>query len=345
MPNVQRLMLKLFAKLPPSVLQRMAGGPPIEIRGRQLQPMMQLLWVQGKKQRPISEFEPEQARAVMDEAAALLAGPIANDIEIKNQTIPTSAGELPVRIYMPSSDTPLPVVLFFHQGGFVIGGLETGHSFCALLASEAKCIVLNVAYRLAPEHPFPAPVDDALAAYAWAIGHAAELGGDPSRVGVCGDSAGGMLSALVCQEAKRRDWQMPVCQVLIYPWLVPYSGLDSYKDFGDAYPLTADLMAWFSSLYFTDESQKSDAHASPGDQPDLAGLPAALIVSSGFDPLSDEAEVYADRLREAGVPVMYRCHEDLPHSFCMMGLVPAALAAQRQIAADLTGLLGSQGVL
>lgn len=339
MPNAQRLMLKVFAKLPGGVLTRMAGGDPIEIRGRRLDPIMQLLWVQGKKQPSLNDFPPEQARAMADEAAELLAGPIPKGITLRNQTIPTAARDIPVRIYTPSSDQPRPVVLFFHQGGFVIGGLDTCHAFCALLAAESECVVINVDYRLAPEHPFPAAVEDAFAAYQWTLANAADVGGDPGKVAVCGDSAGGMLSALICQQAQRLGWQTPACQALIYPWLIPHSGLPSYEDFADAYPLNAELMAWFSSLYFARDADKQDPLASPGDQHDLAGLPPALIVAAGFDPLSDEAAAYADRLREAGVPVTYQCLEHLPHSFCMMGLLPSAIAAQRQIAADLKHLL------
>lgn len=339
MPNVQRIMLKLFAKLPGGILVRMAGGKAIEIRGRTLDPMMQLLWVEGKKQPSVTEATPEQARGVMDEAASLLSGPVPPQVSVDNRVVPGAAGDIPIRIYSAPATGSLPMVLFFHQGGFVIGGLETCHAFCALLAEEAQCVVVNVDYRMAPEHRFPAPVEDAFSVYQWAVANGAEVGGDPARIAVCGDSAGGMLSALICQEAQRSGWQLPVCQVLLYPWLIPHSGLPSYEDFGDAYPLTADIMKWFSSLYFTDETQFSDPLASPGEQADLSGLPPAVIAAAGFDPLSDEAGAYAERLKEAGVPVTYRCFESLPHSFCMMGLVPAALAAQHLIAADVRALI------
>jgi acetyl esterase/lipase len=246
-----------------------------------------------------------------------------------------------VTVYTPAGeDTNLPVTLFFHFGGFVIGSRKICHGFCGLLASRAKTIVVNVEYRLAPEHPFPAPVEDALAVYHWTRNHADTIGGDGSRVAVAGDSAGGMLAAVICQESKRQGWPMPRCQVLIYPWVVPDAKLPSYEDFAEAYPLNRPTMFWFGEHYFRNEEDKAHPWAAPLNEAALAGLAPAIVATAGYDPLRDEGEAYATRLEESGVPTVFRCYEDLPHCFTMMGgVVPKAQRAMEEIADDLAARL------
>jgi acetyl esterase/lipase len=246
------------------------------------------------------------------------------------------AGPIHTRIYTPAGvDQPLPVILFFHFGGFVIGSRNICHGFCGTLADRARAVVVNVEYRLAPEHKFPAPLEDGLAAYWWVVEHAKDLHGDASRIAVAGDSAGGMISAVIAQEAKRKNWPMPRCQVLIYPWLVPYSALPSYIDFADSYPLTANIMQWFGGHYFKSDAEKKHPWSAPIDERDLRGLPQSIVITAGFDPLRDEGELYVKRLRDAGVPVVFRCYERLTHSFTMLGgVLPAARRAMNEIADD-----------
>jgi acetyl esterase len=338
--DVQRAILKILARLPAPVL-RIVTGPAIVGRGVTLDSVMQLLWVAGKKQPGVDTLTPPEARAALDKAALSLQADVPASVTFIDSALPGTAGEIPIRIYTPPSQgTPLPLTIFFHFGGHVIGSRAICHGFCGVLADRARTIVVNVEYRLAPEHPFPAPVEDALAAYRWALANAAALGADPARIAVAGDSAGGQLAAIVSQEAKRQTWQTPACQLLIYPWLVPYSGLASYRDFADAYPLTANIMKWFGGHYFRSEDEKKQAWAAPMNEPDLRGLPAALIFTAGFDPLRDEGEVYAARLKEAGVHVSFRCFEHLTHSFSMLGgVVPAAQQATLDIAEALAGQL------
>ncbi len=331
--DVQRVLLKTIAKLPTPLI-RMMSGKPIVGRGVELDPLTQFLGVAAKKQPGIDTVPPLDGRAALDAAAKSLQADVPASVSFRDGTVPGPGGEIPIRIYTPrKTSTPPPLTLFFHFGGYVIGSRETCHGFCGLLAERAHTIVVSVDYRLAPEHPFPAPVEDAIAAYRWALAQAMSLGADPARIAVAGDSAGGQLTAVIAQEAKRQGWQLPACQLMIYPWLVPYSDLPSYHDFADAYPLSAKIMQWFGSQYFRAESEKQHPWSAPLNEPDLRGLPPALIFTAGFDPLRDEGEQYAQRLKEAGVPVTFRCFEHLAHSFSMLGgVVPSAQRAALDIA-------------
>lgn len=334
--DIQRAMLKGFARLPSGVL-RLLGGKPIVGRGVALDPLMQIIWKAGKKQPGVDTMSPRDARAGLEAAATSLQNDIPATVRVQEFSIPGPAREIPLRIYFPSTaGKGLPVTLFFHFGGFVIGSRDICHGFCGMIADRARTIVVNVEYRLAPEHPFPAPIEDGLAVYEWALHHAREIGGDNARVAVAGDSAGGMISAVIAQEAKRRGWTLPRCQLLIYPWLTPEQLLPSYTDFADAYPLTSNIMKWFGGHYFRDEHEKKHSWAAPLDEPNLAGLPDALIYTAGFDPLRDEGELYAKRLRTAGVPVTFKCFEYLTHSFTMLGgVLPAAQRAMIEMSGEL----------
>jgi len=326
----------MFARLPEGLLRRM-GGAPIEIRGARLDAMMQVIWAQGVKQPGIETIPPVDVRASVDAAAATLQGDVPAGVAVREDSIPGPGGDIPVRIYTPHGANPqTPITIFFHFGGYVIGSRNICDGFCGLISDRANTVVVNVEYRLAPEHPFPAPVEDALAVYRWLMDHGDDFGGDKTRIAVAGDSAGGQLSAVIAQEAKREGWQPPVCQLLIYPWVVPHSGLSSYEDYGDAYPLNGTIMEWFGSHYFTSEDQKDHKWAAPLNEHDLSGLAEAIVITAGYDPLRDEGEAYANRLRDAGVPTFFRCYEHLTHSFSMFGgVVPAAQQALVEIADEL----------
>jgi len=218
----------------------------------------------------------------------------------------------------------------------VIGDLDWCEPFCTRLAMLARCLVLSIDYRKGPEHRFPAAQEDAVAAYRWALAHARELGGDPSRLVVAGDSAGGGLVAHVCHAAKREGLPQPLLQILIYPWLVACADNTAYRDFGASYPLTRESMQWFLANYERDARDREDVRLSPGLEPDVSGVAPAVVVTAGFDLLCDEGEAYAGRLEAAGVPVTFRCEESLCHSFtALSGVSPAAEAACDAIARDL----------
>ena len=262
---------------------------------------------------------------------------------VRNLTVEGPLGPIPLRIYRPagvSAATPLAVLVFFHGGGWVIGDLETHDVLCRQLTAESGVSVVSVAYRLAPEHKFPAAVDDAWAATRWVVAHAAELGVDASRVVVGGDSAGGNLAAVVALLARDQGVPSIALQVLIYPVTDLAAETRSYRDFAEGYLLTREGMRWFIAHYLNAESEAADWRASPVRARSLAQLPPALIVTAGFDPLRDEGEAYAKRLRDAGVRVDSVCYGGMIHGFVPMGrLIDTAGRAISLIAASLSQAL------
>lgn len=227
------------------------------------------------------------------------------DVTVANRVIPGPGGDLPLRIYTPqqAGSAPSPVVVYFHGGGWVVGSIASHDALCRRMCSRSGCVFLSVDYRLAPEHKYPAAVDDAYAATAWAAAHAVELGGDPGKMAVAGDSAGGNLAAAVCLKA--RDQQGPAisAQVLIYPITDYLPDFKSYRTNGRDYFLTTDSVVWFWDHYLGSKLQATEVLASPLREEDLTGLPTALVLVAEFDPLLDEGLAYADRLEQAGVQV------------------------------------------
>jgi acetyl esterase len=245
-------------------------------------------------------------------------------------------GSIPIRIYMPrEASEPLPVATFLHGGGFLLGDLDTHDVACRRLARDGDCIVVAVDYRRGPEHRFPAAVDDAWASFRWIVENAAKLGGDPTRVGVVGDSAGGNLATAVSLLARDAGGPAPIVQILIYPALDFYRRAESHRRFGRGFLLSSSTIDWYSANY-ADRSDWDDMRASPLLAKDVSGVAPAYIVTAGFDPLRDEGRAYAARLREARVDA--RLHEErtLTHGFLnMAGVIPAARVAVRNIASEL----------
>jgi acetyl esterase len=263
---------------------------------------------------PLSEQSPEAARAGFALLASL-SGPPDEAVPTDDRTIPGPAGnDIPVRVYRPQSDTPLPVVVYFHGGGFVIGDIHTHDATCQRLAAGVPAVVVSVDYRLAPEHVFPAAVDDCEAATQWVSAHAADLGADPARLAVAGDSAGGNLAAVVARRARDAGGPPIVFQLLVYPCTDLTRSLPSHTENGTGYLLDNDAMDWFMAHYVGDDDLEH-ADASPLAVADLAGLPPALVVTAEFDPLRDEGEAYADRLRAAGVKVVSSRYDGMIHGF------------------------------
>ncbi len=252
--------------------------------------------------------------------------------------IPGPAGRLPARLYLPGEPGGLPLFVLFHGGGWIMGDLETADNLARFITRRAGCAVLSVDYRLAPKHPFPAAVDDAYAAVQWAIAHAGELGCDPRRVLVGGDSAGGTLSAAVAWSAHKKHAPEPAGQVLLYA-ITDAARLDtpSYKAFGDrSFGLPTTDMEWFLEQYTPDRKDRLNPLASPLLAKGLRGLPPALIVTAEFDVLRDEAEAYAKRLEEAGVQVnLLRCNGMIHGFLSMSGLIRRATQYFDQIAMEI----------
>ncbi len=208
-----------------------------------------------------------------------------------------------------------PIVVFFHGGGWVLGSIASHDALCRRLCNQSACIVVSVEYRLAPEHKYPAAVDDAFAATQWVAAHASELGADPGRLAVVGDSAGANLAAVVALRARQRCGPKLACQVLIYPITDYLPDFESCRTNGDGYFLTTETVAWFWQLYLNDPSEGRHIEASPLRAEDVAGLPPAVVLVAEFDPLRDEGLAYADRLESAGVPVERILCEGMIHGF------------------------------
>jgi acetyl esterase len=241
---------------------------------------------------------------------------------VNNLVAETPTGTIPVRVYRPvgaAADMPLPALVYFHGGGWVIGDLETHDVLCRQLTAEAGIEVVAVDYRLAPEAKFPAAADDAWAATQWVVANAGRLGIDAKRIAVGGDSAGGNLAAVVALMACDAGAPAIAFQVLLYPVTDVSTERRSYSDFADGYLLTRDSMRWFVDHYLASKDQARDWRVSPLLAPSLTGLPPALIVTAGFDPLRDEGEAYARALRDAGVRVDYICYGGMLHGFVPMG--------------------------
>lgn len=290
---------------------------------------------------PIDALTAEQVRLGFGVQMKMTAGPATPLAQVRDLTLPGPGGAIKARLYRPKTDGTLPGLVFFHGGGWVIGDLDSHDDLCRDLAAQAGCAVLAVDYRLAPEHRFPAAADDAIAATHWVITNAAELGMDPARLTVGGDSAGGNLAAVAAIAA--RDAGRPLAaQLLIYP-VTDMSRLEgeSYTTCGDGYGLTAGAMVWFRDHYLTDARAARDWRVSPLLATDLGRLPPALVVTAEFDVLRSEGEAYAQRLAEAGVPTKLTRYDGMIHGFASMAGV---LDVGRQVRADmaqwLRGVLG-----
>jgi acetyl esterase len=265
---------------------------------------------------PSSTLSVETGRALLEELFAVEdPEPVGEvtDIEIQGPD-----GPIPLRLYAPAGDDdgPLPVLVFFHGGGWVRGSVEAYDGLCRRLTNDAECLVVSVEYRRAPEHPFPAGFEDCYAATEWAQSHAADLGGDPDRVAVGGDSAGGNLAAAVALAARDRDGPELAHQLLVYP-AVSHPELrwfDSYDENGTGYFLEIDSIEWYHEQY-TDPADRGNQYAFPIRARDLSGLPPATVLTAGFDPLVDEGNAYADRLETAGVETTRLHYESQIHAF------------------------------
>ena len=278
------------------------------------------------------------------EARVALMPPAAAVAGVEERSIDEAGCALRMRIYRPLGDGPLPLLLFFHGSGFVLCSLDTHDGICRNLCAGARCIVVSVDYRLAPEHKFPAGLDDCLFATRWAAQHAAELGADGRRVAIAGDSAGGNLAAAVA--LRMRDEGRPALsgQLLIYPVTDYHTpGTPSYRENADGYGLTRDTMIWFWDHYLADPAEATHPYASPLRAKSLAHLPPALVVTAEFDPLRDEGEAYATRLREAGVPTVTSRWDGMNHGFFFwVGMIDGATDAMAESCAWLRGIFAAE---
>jgi acetyl esterase len=264
----------------------------------------------------------DEARRKYDASTPVFA-PRTEPLEaVEELEIPGPAGPIAARLYRPKGGegTP-PMLVYFHGGGWIFGNLESHDAMCRIVAHEAGCLVAAIHYRLAPEHPFPAGLEDCTAATAWLADNAGTLGGDPSRLAVGGDSAGGNLAAAVSHIARDKGGPAIAFQWLIYPAVDFTADNESLRVNGDGYLLTRAAIRWTESRYLSNVLERTDPRASPALAADLAGLPPALVQTAEYDPLRDEGKAYAEALAAAGIAVEYRQYDGMIHGFMRMGAV------------------------
>jgi acetyl esterase len=314
---------------------RFLEGHRIRMGSRTMDPKAQIVGEFVKSIRVPGFFPPlPELRQQLRVMVSLMDEPAPSLPRIEDIRIPGPAGEIPARLYSSTVEKrPQPTVAYFHGGGWVQGDLETHHGLCARLARHAGALIVAVDYRLAPEHKFPAAVDDCLAAYRWLRTKGRDLGADTTKVAVAGDSAGGNLSAVVSQLAASSGVPVPTCQVLIYPAVDFSLDTESHRELADGHVIPRDRILWYMEQYLKGEADKADLRASPLRAPSLKGQPPAMIVTAGFDPLRDEGRAYGDRLREAGVDVVHREYTGQIHAFVSLTkAIPQGMACTLEIA-------------
>lgn len=333
--TVRGVTARSLLQLPRPVLTRLAGAPVV-VNGRTLDPEMQLVLKLQRLEGPAAEsVSISRGRRIIASSSRLAGGnqPIG---AVTDRTIDGPGGPLALRFYTPRGlSGRSPALVFFHGGGWIYGDLETHDATCRFLAEEAQVRVIAVDYRLAPEAPFPAAVDDALAAWTWIAEHAPGLGIDPERIAVGGDSAGGNLAAIVAQQTVREGARSPAFQLLIYPATDFAGTTQSRLTYAEGFFLTQAFMDLAEENYLVGSEDRTDPLLSPLHG-DVTGVAPAYVVTAGFDPLLDEGDAYAEKLRAAGVQVEHVREDGLIHGFLsMVGLGRSAPKAARRAAAAL----------
>jgi len=290
-----------------------------------------------------TDATPAQVRAAMNALTSTEVMPKQPVYDVSDRAVPGPDGPIPVRVYRPADGGSLPVLVWLHGGGWVIGNLDTHDQLCRLLCDATGALVVSVDYRLAPEHKFPAAVDDAVAAYEWATLHVAEIGGDPTRIAIGGDSAGGNLAAVVPLVARDRNLPMPKLQLLVYPVTDHDFESPSMIDNAKGYGLETEHMDWFFEHYARRASDFDDWRLSPMRAADVSGLAPALVITAEMDPLRDQGEAYGRRLAEAGVESEVLRADGLFHGFFgLHAFVPSAQAVWERAISKLRAALGNE---
>ncbi|WP_405064104.1 alpha/beta hydrolase [Kribbella sp. NBC_01505] len=321
---VQANALTPIYALPAAVRRRLAGAP-IQIDGNTLDPEIQLLVRLNGLLPGTTKTDAAAARSSFRSVNKLISGHPRELQRVTELTVRGADGQLGARLYVPRN-AGRGLLVFFHGGGWVVGDLDTHDALCRVIADDAGVRVLSVDYRLAPEAPAPAPAEDAIAAFTWAVEHAEDLGVDPALIAVGGDSAGGNLAAVVAQQSVVRDLPRPALQVLLYPAVDMVGRRPSRDLFGENLLLTEEDILWYREHYTPDPALRPDPVVSPILAESLAGLPPVLITTAGFDPLRDEGIEYAEALQAAGVDVTHINHVSLPHGHYNLQTIPGAAA-------------------
>jgi acetyl esterase len=341
-PSAEHRLIKRLCGLAPSVQRRLFGPPP-QIDGQTLASdihvLLKLAEMAGSPSFLTGMTVEEARSSARYEATVVGHQPPIPMARVEPVEVAGPGGPLASRLYLPQGipeGVAPPLLVYYHGGGWVIGDLDSHDGVCRFLAAKAGVAVLSIGYRLAPEHPFPAPVEDAWAAFSWAAANAGALGADPERIAVGGDSAGGNLSAVVSVLAREGGGATPAMQLLIYPVTDSAETTRSRQLFSDGFFLTKADMELFEAAYLPPGTDADDPRISILKAPDLRNLPPAYVTTAGFDPLRDEGEAYALRMRDAGVKVALRRHPGLVHSFAnQTAISPTSRAAMHEAAGAL----------
>lgn len=312
--TVSRVVVSVLGKAPDR-LQTLVGGRRVNRAGAALEPEVAagLRLIDARPDSDFTDLPVDEARRRVDEEAGLFGGKRLPMATVEEISIPSFDGPIPGRLYRADAGDADRLLVYFHGGGWVVGSLDSVESVCRFLATYAGVSVLSVDYRLAPEHPFPAAIQDATTAFMFAASRAAEWGHDARKIAVGGDSAGGNMAAVLCQQLRAAAVR-PAFQLLFFPLTDMVSHGPSYEEFADGFFLTQKQVDWYRNHYLGD-ADPSDPRVSPLLAEDVSDLPPAYVAVAGFDPLRDEGEAYARRMAEAGVPVALRRHDGLIHAF------------------------------
>jgi acetyl esterase len=324
----------------PDPMLRVLGGQAIEVDGQRLSATAQLFL---RLQRMIPRTAPQIAedlvafRHEVDQAATMLGAGVGRCVEVRDTEVTGGSGPLRARIYQPAELVGSgPVLLYFHGGGFVLGSIQSHDAVCRYLAEQARVRVVSVDYRLAPEHPFPAAVEDAMAAFSYLVDHADEFDTRPDLIAVGGDSAGANLAAAVAHTAVREGTIPPLLSMLLYPATDVSGNYPSHLLFGEGFLLDQETLVWYRDQYLPDEKHHSDPRVALLRERHLSGLPPTWVFTAGFDPFRDEGRAYAARVRAAGSVAHHHTYQGLLHGFAnFVGADREARAAMRDITATL----------
>ncbi len=333
-PAIQKQLLKAVLSLPRPVLRAASGGRAVYVGGRTLEPRFQFLIHAARHYASVEGLSEEKARETRALQLALVAGRSEPGVQVEDLSVEGARGIIAGRLYRHADQDPdLPMLVYAYGGDGLDEGFEACDSFCSILARCVHAPILAVPCWPTPERRFQACLDDVRSAYRWARDNAGRYGAPEGFAAIGGESIGGAFAAILCQELRSRGEPQPALQLLIYPWVDMSSESASMSDYADSALHAQDAEPWAGDRFLSPEDDPAAAGISPLRATDLSGLATAIVITAGFDPLVDQGEAYARRLREGGAPLVYRCYDHLVHGFAAFtGAVPAADVACREIA-------------